>query len=209
MRRFGVEPAEHPADLGQFVHQMRLVLEPPGGVDDQRVDAGRGGLLDPVIDDPGGVAAFLAGDHRRLDPLAPDLELLDRRGAEGVAGGEHHAIILLLQQMAELADGRGLARSVDADHQDDVRAGEAPDVERLGDGREDLLDLLGEDGAKAALVELLETPVGDAVADPLRRFGAEVGGDQRLLDIVEGRGVERLFLDQARRYSRPGGPPFS
>ena len=48
MRRFGVEAAEHAADLGQLLHQMGLVLQAPGGVDDQRVDPGRGGLLDPV-----------------------------------------------------------------------------------------------------------------------------------------------------------------
>ena len=157
-----------------------------------------GRLLDAVVDDAGRVAAFLAGDDRRLDPVAPDLELLDRGGAEGVAGGQQHAIILLLQQMAELADGGGLARAVDADDEDDVRAGEAPDVERLGDGREDLLDFLGEDGAQAALVELLEALGGDGFADALRRFGAEVGGDQRLLDVVERRGVERGLGRQAR-----------
>ena len=38
VRRLGVEAAEHAADLGQFVHQMGLVLQAPGGVDDQRVD---------------------------------------------------------------------------------------------------------------------------------------------------------------------------
>ena len=37
-----------------------------------------------------GVRALRAGDDRRAGALAPDLELLDRRGAEGVAGGEHH-----------------------------------------------------------------------------------------------------------------------
>ena len=153
--------------------------------------------LDAVEHDPGGVAAFLAGDHRRADALAPDLQLLDRGGAEGVAGGEQHAIILLLEPVAELADGGGLARAVDADHQDHVRAREAPDFERLGDRREDLLDLLGEDGAKAALVELLEALRGDRLADPARRLGAEVGGDQRLLDVVERRRVERRRGDQA------------
>ena len=133
VRRFGIEAAEDAADLGQLLHQVRLVLEAPGGVDDQHVLAGRGRLLDAVEDDPGGVAAFLAGDDRRADALAPDLQLLDRGGAEGVAGGEQDAIILLLQPMAELADGGRLARAVDADHQDDVGAGKAPDFQRLGD----------------------------------------------------------------------------
>ena len=126
VRRFGVEAAEHAADLRQLLHQMRLVLEAAGGVDDQHVLAGRGRLLDAVEDDSGGVAAFLAGDDRRADAVAPDLQLLDRGGAEGVAGGEQDAIILLLQPMAELADGGRLAGAVDADHQDDVRAGKAP-----------------------------------------------------------------------------------
>ncbi len=88
--------------------------------------AGRGGLLDAVEDDPGGVAAFLAGDDRRADAVAPDLQLLDRGGAEGVAGGKQDAIILLLEPMAELADRGRLAGAVDADHQDDVRARKAP-----------------------------------------------------------------------------------
>jgi hypothetical protein len=47
VRRFGIEAAEHAADLGELVHQVRLVLEAPGGVDDQRVDAGRGACLTP------------------------------------------------------------------------------------------------------------------------------------------------------------------
>ena len=97
VRRFGVEAAEDAADLGQFLHQMGLVLEAPGGVDDEHVDALRGRLLDPVEDDSGGIAAFLAGDDRRADALAPDLQLLDRGGAEGVAGGEQHAVILFLE----------------------------------------------------------------------------------------------------------------
>ena len=79
-----------------------------------------------------------------------------------------------------------------------MRAREAGDLERLGDGREDRLDLLGEDGAQPALVELLEAARGDRLADALRRLGAEVGGDQRLLDIVERRGVERGLAGAGR-----------
>ena len=57
---------------------MGLGVEPAGGIDDQRVNARRGRLLDSVKDDPGGVAAFLSGDDRRTNPLPPDRQLLDR-----------------------------------------------------------------------------------------------------------------------------------
>ena len=75
--------------------------------------------------------------------------------------------------------------------------GKAADFQRLGDRREDLLDLFGEDRAQAALVEPFELLPGDRFADAVRRFGAQVGGDQRFLDIVERRGVERRAAGQA------------
>ena len=140
----------------------------------------------------------LPRDDRRADPVAPDLQLLDRGGAEGVAGGEENAIILLLQPVAELADRGRLARAVDADHEDDVRAGKARDFQRLGDRGEDLFDLFGEDGAEAPLVEPLELLRRDRLANPVRRLGPEVGSDQRFLDVVERRGVKRGAAGQSR-----------
>src|SRR3546814_15664685 len=46
-------------------------------------------------------AARGARQDRHAEPLCPDLELPDRRGAEGVARDEHHAIILFLEQMRQ------------------------------------------------------------------------------------------------------------
>jgi acyl transferase domain-containing protein len=57
--------------------------------------------------------------------------------------------------------------------------------------------VFGEDRAKPALVELFEPAGGDRLANPVRGFRAEIGRDQRFLDVVEGRGVERLLLDEA------------
>src|SRR5947207_13350141 len=105
---------------------MRLVLEAPGGVDDQHVLAGRSRLPDSVEHDSGRIATLLAGDDRSADALPPYLQLLDRRCSEGVAGGEQHAIILLLQPMGELADGGGFAGAIDADDENHGRAGKAP-----------------------------------------------------------------------------------
>jgi len=69
--RVGIKPAEDAADLRQLVHQVRLVLEAPGGVDDQHVLTRRSRLLDTVEDDSGRVATFLAGDDRGPDSVAP------------------------------------------------------------------------------------------------------------------------------------------
>ena len=62
--------------------------------------------------------------------VGPDAELLDGRGAEGVARREHHVFARVGETPRELADGGGLARAVHADHEQHeglVRR----DVERL------------------------------------------------------------------------------
>ena len=79
------QAAEDAADLVEFVHQLPLVLQSPGGVDDQHVDAGGGRLLHGFIDDAGRIAAFLSGNDGHTQPFRPDLELADGGGAERVA----------------------------------------------------------------------------------------------------------------------------
>ena len=144
------------------------------------------------------IAALLARDDRHADPLGPDLELADRGGAEGVAGDQHHLIVLLLEQMRELGDRRGLARSVDADHQDHLRAREGVDLERLGDRAQDLGDLLGDDRADAAPRRAPRSKRSSASRSRMRAAvtRAEIGGDQRLLDLVELRVVEPGLADE-------------
>src|SRR5215217_4266097 len=57
-------------------------------------------------------------DHRRPDPLAPDFELVDRRGAEGVAGGDEDVAAKPLVIGGQLGDRGRLADAVDADDHD-------------------------------------------------------------------------------------------
>ena len=61
-------------------------------------------------------------DHRHAVALAPDLQLLDRGGAERVARREHDLAALVGEAARELADRRGLAGAVDADDEDHERA---------------------------------------------------------------------------------------
>ena len=62
------------------------------------------------------------GDDRQgvdADLRAEDRELLHRRRAAGVERGHQHALALaLLQALGELGGGGGLARALQADHQD-------------------------------------------------------------------------------------------
>jgi hypothetical protein len=55
----------------------------------------------------------------RPGSVRPHLELLDRGGAKGIAGGEQHRVPFRVETPRQLADGRGLARAIDADDEDD------------------------------------------------------------------------------------------
>ncbi len=135
-------------DLFQLLHQRRLVLQPAGRVDEQDVGAGLARFLEGVECEAGGIGAGVAGDDFGLRALAPDLELVDGCGAEGVAGGEHDILAFGFQLCREFADGCRFAGAIDADDKNDVRLVCSVDGERFGDRREDLLDL-GRQDARA------------------------------------------------------------
>ena len=61
VRRGGIEAREHALDLLQLIHQMRLGVQPAGGVGDQHVDVARPRRLQRVEDDRRGLGARLAG----------------------------------------------------------------------------------------------------------------------------------------------------
>ena len=66
-------------------------------------------------------------------------------------------------------------------------------------GAQDLLQLLGDDGAHRVLGQAPLEPLGGEPRADLGGGGrAEIGGDQRLLDLVERLRVERRFGEQAR-----------
>src|SRR5437773_2489417 len=71
-----------------------------------------------VIGETGGVRPGRPGHHRTAGALAPDLQLLDRGGAERIAGREHYASAGVAVLLGELADRRRLAAAVDPDDQD-------------------------------------------------------------------------------------------
>ena len=109
----------------------------------------------------------------------------------------------------QLADGGGLADSVDADDENDLG--------RIGDDLRAALVGATQDGKQFLLEHALEfAGVADLLALHLfahrgQHFaggdGAEVGGDERGFQIVEGAGVN--LLAEARRHPRGAPARFS
>ena len=86
----GICLCDHPAHLGQLLHQVDLGVQAAGGVDDHDVGAAGAGGVDRVEDDRARVGALVAADQLGAGALGPRLELLGGGGAVGVGGGEHH-----------------------------------------------------------------------------------------------------------------------
>ena len=72
MRRAVERPWRGRVDLLELLHQVRLRVEAAGGVgDDDVAPRGRAASIG-VVDDGGGVDAFLAADDVHAEPLRPD-----------------------------------------------------------------------------------------------------------------------------------------
>ena len=110
-------------DAIQFLHQFVVDLQAAGGIVDDHVVPVVLGELAAVLGDLHRIAQALVV-HGDAQGLADGLELVDGGGAVHVAG--HHQGILLAggaQVQGQLAAGRGLARTLQAHHQDLERRG--------------------------------------------------------------------------------------
>ena len=121
MRRARHAAIDDPADLGELVHQADLVLQTPGGVDQNDVATTRHGCVDAVEGDRRGIAAVRRPHEVRVGALGPGTQLLVGRGTEGVGRRHDDGLADATEMLGEFADGGRLARPVDADHQDDRR----------------------------------------------------------------------------------------
>ena len=216
MRRIGLHLLDHAHHLGQLVHQISLVVQAAGGVDQDDIGPLLLGGLDRLEGQRGGIRPLLPRHEGRAGPLRPDLQLLDRGRAEGVARRHQHAVPGVGKVLAELADGRGLTRPVDPDHKDDVGGVAGVDLQRDFDRQQHLGDLLRQRLANFLVGDfLVEAGLGE-VGDDLRSRGcAEVGHDQRLFEFFEGIVVEFAPVEGAddtagqprRRLCQPAGQP--
>ena len=211
VRRTGLRLADRALDLAELLHQVRLRREAPRRVGDDDVGAARLAGDDRVEGDAGRVAALLRDDLdlrsiRLAGPHRPCHELLARRGAECVGGGQQHLAVGVHQVARQLADGRRLAGAVDAADHHHGRHGFADHEVALERQQQ-----LGEDPGQqlAHRLRVTELQAGDApaqlVEQPDGRLGAGVGLQQRRLEVLVEL-VGQLGADERLGERRAGAP---
>ena len=188
-------------------------MQPAGGIDQQRVGADRLGALQRLVGKRAGIAAIGGADAVGARARGPDLELRHRGGAERVAGRDHDLAALAAEAFGELADGGRLAAAVHTDDQRDMRAARRIEREGPGHRRQDRGDVVGQRALDRVHLDLAFPFALAQLSHQLRRdAGAQIGGDQRLLEFVQRLGVDALApergadaVDQARRRAGQAG----
>ena len=145
-RRF-IKALEHPHHLSKLIHQVALVMEPSRRIRQHHVRPPGAGGGHRVKEHGRAIGALPLGDHRYVGAGAPLLELLHRRGAKGIAGGQEGTVPGRLEALGQLADGGGFTHAIDSDHKNHIGLGGREGkgyVARAEDFREHLRQLAHE-----------------------------------------------------------------
>ena len=198
MRRLGIDLLHDANDLLQLVHQLGLVLQPPGGVDQQHVDGRR--------PSPRSSHRRQGPPHRRHAPRAitgalvrsPQIFSCSTAAARNVSPA---ASITLRPSARNLAASLPMVVVLPEPLTPTTRMTNgfrAPSIdERLGDRRQHLLDF-GRDH-RLHLVggdRLVVAALADRSGDPRRDLGAEIGAQQHVLDVLDHGAVELALGDE-------------
>ncbi len=138
---------QQPAELGQFVHERFVDLQPTGGVDDHQVAEVLAQVLAQARVDGLGRLAVEHLEHRNADLLPQGAQLLACRRPLGVGRHQQHAPTLRLVLVGQLAGRGGLPGALQAHQQPDVALGAKRRLDRLP--AEDVDQLVVDDGDDA------------------------------------------------------------
>ena len=149
--------------------------------------------MERVIGETSGIGARFPRDNLGAGPFAPNLNLLDRGGTEGIARGDDGRAPPAPKIVGELADRRGLARTVDADNQHDVRLVRCIHFKGNRHGLQYAGDLLRENPPHFLGCDLLvETRPPQFRGHAGREGHAEIRADEKFLE-----GLQRLVIETA------------
>ena len=189
-------------------------MQAAGRIDEDDIHGAGLGGLERVEQDGARVGTLLLADDVDAVALGPDLQLLDRRGAEGVGGAEQHAFAFGPVAGGEFTDGGGFARAIHAhDQHDGGRRGRFHDGP-FG-GFEHAEQMLADEVLDFAGIahQLAVHPLADVFEDFGDGADADVSGDERILQFVKQIAVDLLaaferifnFVDETGTRLRDSG----
>ena len=174
-------------------------------VDDHHVDAAGPCRAQRVERNGRRVGAGPVRHDVDVQPTAPHLQLIDRRGAKGVGGSEQHAAAILPEGAGELGDAGGLAHAVNAHHEQGQ--GRLLGNHRLRGpvGMKQRRDLFLEqfEGLRGIGNGVLPDPRAQPVENLLGGRDAHVSEDERLLELVPEVVVDAGAPEQRRHLAEP------
>ncbi|MCY1219796.1 hypothetical protein D9M72_317860 [compost metagenome] len=108
--------------LLDLVHHLGVDVQAARGVDDDHVDELQLGFANRRLGDIHRLLAGIGGEEGDADVIGQGFQLFDGRRAVDVRGNHQHRLLLaLLEEARQLAHGGGLARALQAGHQDHRR----------------------------------------------------------------------------------------
>ncbi len=173
-------------------HQLFVDMGAAGGIEQQHVIAAELGGFQRAGGDLRRAFAGDDGKRRHLGLLAEHAQLLLRGGPAGIERGhQHFLLVALLQALAELGGGRGLARALQADqhHHHRRRGGEVDALRVVAQHTHQLViddlddHLAGRDRAHHILADRLRLHRVDKVAHHVER---DIGLEQRAAHLAHG-----------------------
>ena len=178
------------AQAHQFLHQRLVNLQPPGGIEDERVPVVGAGDVQRLAGNLQHVRLAFGREHRQIQLLAQGFELIHCRRAIHVGRYQQRGASLLMEQPPQLAARSRLTGAVEPHHQHaggiaaQLQAGVlgAEQVHQLVvDDLDDLLARLN------ALDDLLAEGLGlDALNEVPRHLEIHVGFEQGQAHLPEG-----------------------
>ena len=177
-------------------------MEAPRRIDDEDVAATGNGGLAGIVGDRCRVAAFLVLHELGSATLRPCFELVDGRGTERIAGGNHHLLALANPTGRELADGGRLAGAVHADDKHHVRF--ALEFERWRIF-EEAFGLVAHDVEHLLRRKrLAEGVLTEGVRQKERSLNAHVSLDQMFFELFQGVVGNLTCTDNALEFAHQG-----
>ena len=123
MRSFRNFALNNAVNFFQLVHQVSLVMQSSCSINKEDICLTRNRCLHSVKDNCRRISTFCMADNVAMRTLAPNLQLLACRSAEGIACCQNNLVFEQSEVICQLADSSSLAYTVNANNKNNRRLG--------------------------------------------------------------------------------------